>query len=76
MWGIIGMERELGSAEVWFPKDKALEEGYALAPISREFLYSHDFGLWMALCARASYEDEKDGKRMFMAAGFWERHRA
>lgn len=66
------MERELGSVHVWFPKDKALKEGYTLPVISGEFSYSHDFALWMALCARASYEDEEDGKWMFIAAGFRE----
>lgn len=66
------MRRELGSGQVKFPKDKVLKEGYALPPISGEFSYSHDFALWMALCARASYEDEEDGKRMFIAAGFGE----
>lgn len=54
----------------WFPIDRTLKAGYLLPLISGEFSYSHNFGLWMALCAKASYEDEKDGVRIFVAAGF------
>jgi len=66
----------MSSAQIWFPKDKEPKgkksKGYLLPSISSEFLYSHDFGLWMALCSRTSYENEEDGKRMFVEAGFEE----
>ena len=61
------------SAEFTFDFDEPGEEAYALVPLPtllHGMKYSPEISLWMALCARTAYHEEKSARRIFGGAGF------